>query len=59
MWRVMTEARPDPRGDSNRLDDSPLLGQLTLQLSKNIRCFSNMRRLRSSALSSDPAISER
>ena len=36
-----------------------LLGPLTLQLSKNIRCFSNMRRLPSSASSSDTAISER
>jgi len=33
-----------------------LLGRLTLQLSKNTRCFSNMRRLPSSACS---AISER
>jgi len=30
-----------------------------LELSKNIRCFSNMRRLPSSASSSDSAISER
>jgi hypothetical protein len=37
----------------------PLLGRLTLQLSKNIRCFSNTRRLPSSASSSDSAISER
>jgi hypothetical protein len=36
-----------------------LLGRLTMELSKNIRCFSNMRRLPSSALSSDSAISER
>jgi hypothetical protein len=48
---------PTP-GGSGRLDD-PLLGRLTLQLSKNIRCFSNKRRLPSSALSIDSAISER
>jgi hypothetical protein len=35
-----------------------LLGRLTLELSKKIRCFSNMRRLPSSASSSDFAISE-
>jgi hypothetical protein len=40
------------------LDDPLYSDGLTPQLSKNIRCFSNMRRLPSSASSSDSAISE-
>jgi len=45
--------RPLTASPGGRALDDPL------QLSKNIRCFSNMRRLPSSASSSDSAISER
>jgi hypothetical protein len=39
--------------------ESAYFGRLTLQLSKNVRCFSNAPRLSTSAWSSDSTISER
>src|SRR5262245_31708992 len=50
---VSYKLRPIKASLGGRVLDDPL------QLSKNIRCFSNMRMLPSSASSSDSAISER